>query len=178
MPPCDSITSIPKHGSPSIDGAPLVARAVRLLAGALGPATPPLRLGVDVCDVAALRRQLQLPSAVRFLTNSFTKYELDYCADRPERIATRWAAKEAVAKAVGTGFRGLRPNQIEIQRRCTGQPYVQPADSRPWPHDAHTWSWLVSLGHEGELAVAVAIAVPANISATVRAPADTKGSQP
>jgi holo-[acyl-carrier protein] synthase len=81
-----------------------------------------------------------------------------------------------VAKAVGTGFRGLQPNQIEIQRRCTGEPYVQPANTRPWPHEAHTWSWLVSLGHEGELAVAVAIAVPANTSATVHRPADTKGS--
>jgi len=178
MPPHDSITTILEHGSPRIDGEPLAARAVRLLSDAIGPAAPPLRLGIDACDVAALRRQLCLPSAARRLSNSFTNLELDYCAGRPERIATRWAAKEAVAKAVGTGFRGLRPNQIEIRRRRTGEPYIQPADARSWPHDAHTWSWLVSLGHEAELAVAVAIAIPTNTTATALAPADPKGSQP
>jgi holo-[acyl-carrier protein] synthase len=177
VPPQDSITAVSEDGRLPLDGGPLAARAVRLLSDALGPAAPPLRLGIDVCDVGALRRQLHLPSANQFLSNSFTRRELDYCAGRPERIAARWAAKEAVAKAIGTGFRGLRPNQIEIRRRRTGEPYVQPADSRPWPHDAHTWSWLVSLSHEAELAVAVAIAISANTTTTALAPADTKGSQ-
>jgi holo-[acyl-carrier protein] synthase len=179
MPLDENLTAAdPEHDGSSNDGAPIVARAIRLLTHALGPATPHLRLGIDACDVAALRRQLHLPSAAQYLRNTFTERELDYCADRAERIAARWAAKEAVAKAIGSGFRGLRPNQIEIRRRYTGEPYIQPADSRPWPHDAHTWSWLVSLCHEAELAVAVAIAVPVNSTATVFAPADTKGNQP
>jgi holo-[acyl-carrier protein] synthase len=117
-----------------------------------------------------MRRQIQLPSAIRFLSNNFTEDELNYCADRPARIAARWAAKEAVAKAIGTGFRGLRPNQIEIRRMSTGEPYVQPADGRPWPHDAHTWTWSVSLCHEADLALAVAVAIPAKINGTSSAP--------
>ncbi|MGH3630160.1 MAG: holo-ACP synthase [Sciscionella sp.] len=167
MSPHDPMKMIPLSDGPRIEGAPLTVRAARLLADVLGPVPHPMRVGIDICDVETLRRQLRLPSAARFLGNCFTEVELDYCAGRPERVATRWAAKEAVAKAVGTGFRGLKPNQIEIRRRGTGEPYIRPADSQAWPDDAHTWMWHVSLGHEAELAVAIAIATPANSTATV-----------
>lgn len=163
-------------GQSHIEGSPLTERAGRLLAGLLGSTSQSLRVGIDICDVVRLRRQLRLPSATRFLANSFTEQELDYCAGRSERIAARWAAKEAVAKAVGSGFRGLRPAQIEIRRHLDGAPYVQPVGNQPWPLDAHNWSWLVSLGHEGDLAIAAAIAIPTITMMTEPAHADTKRS--
>lgn len=163
-------------GQSHIEGSPLTERAGRLLAGLLGSTSESLRVGVDACDVAKLRRQLRLPSAPRFLANSFTEQELDYCAGQAERIAARWAAKEAVAKAIGSGFRGLQPAQIEIRRHLDGAPYVQPVGNQPWPLDAHIWSWLVSLGHEGDLAIAAAIALPTIPVVAEPAHADTKRS--
>jgi hypothetical protein len=57
--------------------------------------------------------------------------------ERPERLAARWAAKEAVAKAIGTGFRGLRPRQIEIVHHPWGEPTVdQLSATDPWPDGA------------------------------------------
>lgn len=163
-------------GRSHIEGSPLTERAGRLLAGLLGSTSESLRIGIDACDVMRLRRQLQLPSATRFLASNFTEQELDYCAGRAERIAARWAAKEAVAKAIGSGFRGLRPAQIEIRRHLNGAPYVQPVGNQPWPLDAHIWSWSVSLGHEGDLAVAAAIAIPTITMMTEPEHADTQRS--
>lgn len=172
----DTNSAVLGIGRSHIEGSPLTERAGRLLAGLLGSTSASLRVGVDACDVVRLRRQLKLPSATRFLVNSFTEQELDYCAGRAERIAARWAAKEAVAKAVGSGFRGLRPAQIEICRHLNGAPYVQPVGNQPWPLDAHIWSWSVSLGHEGDLAVAAAIAIPTITMMTEPEDADTKRS--
>lgn len=168
---------VPVQGRSHIDGYPLAERAARLLTGVLGATTAPLRVGIDACDIIRLRRQLQSASGTRFLTNSFTERELDYCADRAERIAARWAAKEAVAKAVGSGFRGLRPAQIEICRHRDGAPYVQCVGDMPWPRDAHTWLWSISMCHEGDLAIAAAIGI-LSAATTVAEPdsADTKGS--
>ncbi|MGW4368126.1 holo-ACP synthase [Nocardia takedensis] len=118
-----------------------------------------VRVGIDACDIPSLRRQLELPAGRRFLSNNFTDAELRYCRDRADRLGARWAAKEAVAKAIGTGFRGLRPNEIEICRDDNGQPRLRAATGRSWPHDAHTWAWSISLCHEADLAVAAAIAV-------------------
>jgi len=148
------------NGRAHIEGTPAIEAALRLLATTTGtPALHSVHVGTDVCDVATLRRQLLAPTADHFLAITFTRTELAYCAGRADRLAARWAAKEAVAKAVGSGFRGLRPIQIEIARRPDGAPFVQAADSRPWPYRADRWKWSLSLAHEGEVAIAVAIAI-------------------
>src|SRR4051812_14472895 len=96
-----------------------------------------LRVGIDLCDISVLCRQLATSTASHFLSTRFTSEELEYCDGRAERIAARWAAKEAVAKAIGTGFRGLRPGQIEIARREDGQPFVRSAGDTEWPLKSH-----------------------------------------
>ncbi|WP_062980494.1 4'-phosphopantetheinyl transferase superfamily protein [Nocardia anaemiae] len=135
-------------------------RASDLLAACVdAPSGLSVRIGVDACDLTLLARQLQSPTGPRFLSNTFTEEELRYCQGRADRLGARWAAKEAVAKAVGTGFRGLSPHQIEIRREADGRPWVHAAPGPPWPGDAHLWEWSVSLGHETDLAIAAAIAV-------------------
>lgn len=132
----------------------------RLLTWAIGmPELPQLRIGCDVCDIAKLRHQLSAPAAPRFLAATFTPAEQAYCAGRAERLAARWAAKEAVAKAIGSGFRGLRPSDVEIARHLTGAPYIRPVDGQHWPDNAHEWQWSISLAHESDIAIAVALAI-------------------
>jgi holo-[acyl-carrier protein] synthase len=143
-----------------VEGAPITEAAIRLLTAVTGvSAGPGLRLGVDACDVAVFRRQLTLASADHFVRTRFTDAEREYCQGRPERLAARWAAKEAVAKAIGSGFRGLNPGQIEVARQADGAPYVRPVGHNAWPFDAQRWKWAISLAHEGDLAVAVAVAL-------------------
>ncbi len=65
----------------------------------------------------------------RFLEKNFTEKEIQYCKAKKtvmtQSIAARFAAKEAVAKALGTGFSGtVQPIQIEILNDKKGKPYV------------------------------------------------------
>ena len=67
-----------------------------------------LGFGVDVCEIARIRRALEGPAGDRFLARVFTEGERAYCeARRKTRFASyaaRFAAKEAAMKALGTGW--------------------------------------------------------------------------
>ena len=61
----------------------------------------------------------------RFCEKVFTPRECEYLAGKPaESAAGIFAAKEAVAKALGTGFSGFFPRDIEILHENSGKPYV------------------------------------------------------
>ena len=118
-----------------------------------------LRIGLDIVSVDWFARQLANGES-SFICSAFTPDERAYCSGRPERFAVRWAAKEAVAKAIGTGFRGLRPRDIEIIHLPDGRPEIMAAFDSTWPNHAHTWNWALTLCHEGDAAVAVAVGAP------------------
>src|SRR5262249_17053442 len=65
----------------------------------------------------------------RFLRRVFTEEEIRYCnskANRVERYAARFAAKEAAMKALGTGWnRGVRWRDIEVSRQPGGRPTMK-----------------------------------------------------
>jgi holo-[acyl-carrier protein] synthase len=118
-----------------------------------------IRVGIDVVSIPKFSATIQTRAGQAFVRSCFTEQELIYSAGRPERLAARWAAKEAVAKAVGTGFRGLRPIQIEVVREPSGQVGLAPSPDPGWPAGAHDWPWELSLAHEGDAAVAIALAL-------------------
>ena len=87
-----------------------------------------LGVGVDVCDVARIRRALEGRTGARFQTRVFTDAERAYCeARRRGRFASyaaRFAAKEAAMKALGTGWaRGVTWRDFEVVRE-PGEPPV------------------------------------------------------
>jgi holo-[acyl-carrier protein] synthase len=118
-----------------------------------------IRVGVDVVSISGFGLTMATKGGVAFVRTRFTQAEQTYCDSRPERLAARWAAKEAVAKTVGTGFRGLRPGQIEIVHQPSGEPTVSRVGTDSWPNGADGWQWSLTLAHEGDAAVAVALAV-------------------
>ncbi|WP_165054396.1 MULTISPECIES: holo-ACP synthase [unclassified Adlercreutzia] len=83
-------------------------------------------LGVDIVEIERVRRILaRTPS---FARRVFSETEQAYCdgkADPAVHYATRFAAKEAVVKALGTGFaEGVGVCDIEVRRTSKGRPYV------------------------------------------------------
>jgi holo-[acyl-carrier protein] synthase len=82
-------------------------------------------LGIDTCGVARMRSIWQRHGD-RFLSHWFAPAERDCVSglrDPAERLAGRWAAKEAAAKALGTGFaQGVCPTQIAIVAAPAGAP--------------------------------------------------------
>lgn len=117
------------------------------------------RVGADAVSILEFERQSKATGGEHFLQTRFTRTELDYASGRMDRLAARWAAKEAVVKAIGTGFRGIRPDQIDIVREPGGRPQVRRAGYELWPYNAHAWRWEVTMSHEGDAALAVAVGV-------------------
>lgn len=119
------------------------------------------KLGVDVVDVERLARELESPIGAAFKLRIFTAAEIADCRDHVPKYATRWAVKEAVSKAIGTGFRqGLHASQIDVITAPDGSIRVAPTAGHNWPLSADKWAWTVSASHEGHVAVAVAVALP------------------
>ncbi|MBU3142547.1 holo-ACP synthase [Clostridium sp. CF012] len=82
-------------------------------------------VGTDIVEIRRIKNAMVANN--RFLEKIFTTTELEYLESRnlrPEYVAGRFAAKEAVAKALGTGFRGFDFKDIEIDRTTLGKPIV------------------------------------------------------
>lgn len=113
-------------------------------------------IGVDIVEIDRLAR---LMDNSRFLARVFTPAERDYCtagANRAERFAGRFAAKEAVAKALGLG---LPWRDVEIRREDSGRPVVRLHGRAQAAAGGGTA--LVSISHCREYAVAHAVVVAA-----------------
>ncbi|MCL5995643.1 MAG: holo-ACP synthase [Chloroflexi bacterium] len=123
-----------------------------------------LATGVDIIYVPRVERAVKA-FGDRFLMRVYTPLERLYCRERVPELAVRFAAKEAVAKALGVGMRilardGIQWHEAEIIGDMRGKPMVR----------LHGWAaqraealgltqWSVSLSHEREYAVALVVAM-------------------
>ncbi len=82
-------------------------------------------IGVDIIEVERIRKMAE-EHKERFLQRVFSDDELSYCmrfSDPFPHLAARWAAKEAVAKALGTGFsQGVTWKSISVIHTTNGEP--------------------------------------------------------
>jgi holo-[acyl-carrier protein] synthase len=125
-------------------------------------ASAAVSVGVDLVDVPRIARLLQDPGAApRLLTAS----ERAYCSARPgaaaEHAAARFAAKEAVLKAFGTGLRdGLRWVDVEVVNDPDGRPSIRlHGAARALAARRGLRAIEISLSHTADLAIAHAVAV-------------------
>ena len=84
--------------------------------------------GIDIAEVPRIAESIER-FGERFLRRVFTEEEIRYCdskANRVERYAARFAAKEAAMKALGTGWnRGVRWRDIEVLRQPGSRPTIK-----------------------------------------------------
>jgi holo-[acyl-carrier protein] synthase len=115
-------------------------------------------IGIDLVDIERIVAVLgKHPD--RFRRRVLTEPEQRYCGHRVERIAGRWAAKEAVSKVLGLGVRGVGWREIEVLPNGAGAPQVRlyaRAAARAMALGLEQVT--VSISHERKMAVAVAIA--------------------
>ena len=113
-------------------------------------------VGIDVVDVArftlALERRPQLAARL------FTERERHDAAARPERLAARFAAKEAVLKALRVGL-GLAWHSIEVERDASGAPGVHlTGDAARLARECGVTGWHLSMSHTDATAAAIVVA--------------------
>ncbi len=117
-----------------------------------------LAVGVDLVEI---RRVAGLSERYgeRFTGRVFTPAELADCGDRPDSLAGHWAAKEAVVKALGTGFGPVSFLEIELLRECAGQPELRlNGEARALAEARGLHSWAISVSHDGGYAIAFVVA--------------------
>ena len=120
---------------------------------------PPLRTGIDLVEIGRLET-LNPAIRRRFLERVFTPHELADAEGRWDTLSGRFAAKEAVVKALGSGIGPVAWQEIEILRGDEGQPVLKlsgEALRRAKTLELSTWS--ISISHTRAYAVAVAVAI-------------------
>ena len=115
--------------------------------------------GVDLVEIERFQAALSRHGS-RLLERIFTTGELEEAGDHPASLAARFAAKEAVAKALGTGIGPVSWREIEIRRGSARQPLLSlHGAAAQLSADLGLTDWSISLSHSQEMAVAVAFAV-------------------
>jgi holo-[acyl-carrier protein] synthase len=117
--------------------------------------------GIDIAEVPRIRQSIER-FGNRFLQRIYTSSEIRYCdskANRVERYAARFAAKEAAMKALGTGWRhGIRWRDCEVTRLPGGRPaIVFHAKAGEFAARLGVKNTALSISHTAELAIAQVI---------------------
>src|SRR5438270_4646526 len=117
--------------------------------------------GIDIAEVPRIREAIERHGE-RFLKRIFTEGEIQYCeskANRVERYAARFAAKEAGMKAIGIGWRqGVRLQDFEEKRQPGGRPLLAfSGNAAEFDEPLGTKRTSLSLSHTASEAIAQVI---------------------
>lgn len=119
-------------------------------------------IGVDIVEVPRFRALLA--RRPRIVERLFAPGERAYAEARPdptERLAARFAAKEAVMKALGAGFGEVSFRDVEVVRDEGGRPGLRlQGRAAARARRAGVAGWHLSLSHTDRTAIAVVVAVP------------------
>ncbi len=111
-------------------------------------------IGVDIVDIRRIRKSYECYGE-RFLHRVLTEREIGYCKQKKDMmpsVAARFAAKEAVSKAIGSGIsRGFSWKSVEVVNDDHGRPSLRVLDKALGISDNDL---RISLSHSGDYAVA------------------------
>jgi holo-[acyl-carrier protein] synthase len=129
------------------------------LSSSLAAEVPALAVGVDIIEITRIEKTLSRYGE-RFLHRVYTAGELEYCQGMPSRLAARWAAKEAVAKALGTGMSGVCWREIEVTGDERGAPRIR-LHGRASAQSVRIGigRLALSISHSREYAIALVVAI-------------------
>jgi holo-[acyl-carrier protein] synthase len=118
-------------------------------------------IGVDLVEVDRMRTVLaRTPAMVERLFTPGERAYAEAAKDPTERYAARFAAKEAVLKALGAGLGAAEWHDIEVVRSGTGAPsLVITGRARSLADDAGVTRWLLTMTHTESMAEAIAVAL-------------------
>jgi holo-[acyl-carrier protein] synthase len=115
-------------------------------------------LGLDICSISRIQRILKGPRAEAFLHRVYTDAERALCGQRSDAAsayAARWAAKEALVKALGAPP-GMRWRDMEV-RRDNGPPYFALSGVTREVMEARGLEAFLSMTHDADVAAATVV---------------------
>jgi len=118
-----------------------------------------LRTGVDLIEIARIEEVVSRHGA-HYLERIYTPAELEYCGKRAESLAGRFAAKEAVAKALGCGIGDVTWKEIEILGDEQNAPTLTlSGGAEKMAKDLGLTKWSVSISHSQSHSIAMVVAI-------------------
>lgn len=115
-------------------------------------------MGVDLIEVARIARSVERYGE-KFYVRFLTANERQQCEGQPQRLAARFAAKEAAAKALGTGIGKVRWVDIEVESDDQGAPSLKlHGYAAELAAELGLTTWAISLSHTHEHAMAFVVA--------------------
>jgi holo-[acyl-carrier protein] synthase len=122
----------------------------------------PLSVGVDIIEIERIKQVLQRHGE-RFLRRVYTEAEIAYCRGRIHELAARFAAKEAMSKALGTGIvgrGGISWREVEVLPDARGKPLIHlHGRAQDRAQSLGLKKFAISLSHSLEYAVAFVVAM-------------------
>jgi holo-[acyl-carrier protein] synthase len=116
-------------------------------------------IGVDIVEIDRIKKAIEKHR--NFINRLYTPLEQSYCLGKNKphlHFAVRFAAKEAVLKAFGTGFRGVSWTDIEIDRDVFGKPEVKlSGNALKVAEEKKINQILISLSFDKKNAIAMAL---------------------
>lgn len=122
-----------------------------------------LGIGTDIVECSRIGKMIARHGEL-FLTRVYTSYEIEYCNARKaalQHFSGRWAAKEAILKALGRGWTsGMSWTDLEIRNDADGQPKVRVGGgARDLCEKLNVGDILISISHCHTYATAYAMAL-------------------
>lgn len=122
-----------------------------------------IAVGIDIIEVGRVRKVFE-KHGERFLQRVFTENEAQQCRGKPERLAGRFAAKEAISKALGTGLHGIAWREMEIVQLRSGRPTVTlHGNAKRRAELLGISAFDVSMADLAEFSIAIAVAVQTSL---------------
>ncbi len=137
------------------------------LAGLPAPLHTPkgvnVAVGIDIIEVDRVRKVYE-KHGERFLARVFTEEEIRQCRGKVTRLAGRFAAKEAISKALGTGLRGVKWREMEIIQLRSGRPSVRlHGVARLRARQLELSAFDVSIADLAQFSIAIAVGIQTHI---------------
>ncbi len=137
------------------------------VAGLPAPLHPPqgvnIAVGIDIIEVSRIRKVFE-KHGERFLQRVYTEREVWQCRGKATRLAGRFAAKEAISKALGTGLHGVAWREMEIVQLRSGRPTVTlHGNAKQRAELLGLSAFDVSIADLAEFSIAVAVAVQTSL---------------
>jgi holo-[acyl-carrier protein] synthase len=118
-----------------------------------------IKSGVDLIEISRVEETIARHGD-RFLKRVYTLGELAYCRNNSASLAARFAAKEAVSKALGCGIGDVGWREIEVAGDENKAPHlILHGAAEKMARDQGLNTWSLSLSHTHEYAIAFVVAV-------------------
>ncbi|HZR42018.1 MAG TPA: holo-ACP synthase [Ktedonobacteraceae bacterium] len=116
-------------------------------------------VGIDIIEVDRVRKVYERHGE-RFLRRVYTEHEVQQCRGKATRLAGRFAAKEAISKALGTGLHGVAWREMEIVQLRSGRPTVAlHGNAKLRAQQLGLSAFDVSIADLAQFSIAIAVAV-------------------